>query len=73
MPSPGDLGRSLSTVPSWSESPAGHRGPAPDIKQSTQLCSHSHSWEPVSLHAILGLINRMAHSGDSQTRRSRSQ
>lgn len=56
MPSPSDLGSFPSTAPSRSESPAGHRGPAPDIKQSTQLCSHSHSWEPVSLHAILGLI-----------------
>lgn len=50
------------------KSPAALRGPAPHIKLPTQLCAHCHPWEPVSLHAILGLINDATHSGDSPTR-----
>lgn len=50
------------------KSPAAHRGPAPHIKEPTQLCAHCHPCEPVSLQAVLGLIHNAAHAGDSLPR-----
>lgn len=50
------------------KSPAAHRGPAPHIKEPSQLCAHCHPCEPVSLQAVLGLINDTTHAGDSPTR-----
>lgn len=50
------------------KSPAAHRGPAPHIKETTQLCAHCHPCEPVSLQTILGLIHDATHAGDSPPR-----
>lgn len=46
---------------------------APNIATPPPLCSHGHSWEPVSLHATLTLMNHTTHSQDCRTRCSRGQ